>query len=237
MYRLGEKQVLGERLRNAIADLILSGAVSPGARLDEQALADRFGVSRTPVREALHELAAAGLVEMRPRRPTIVRRFSRAELADSFEAIGEIEGLCARYAAERMNRAERLQLQAILDQAEAALHQSDCGAYRDLDAELHRLIHRGAHNKSLERIAEQMRMQTAPYSSAPYTMPNYSARLRIPHAQHEAVVKAILERDAAAAHARMVDHIASSILTIQEILSLTEEAGGPEAQIASTAVA
>ena len=133
--------MLGERLRNTIADLILSGAVSPGARLDEQTLADRFGVSRTPVREALHELAAAGLVEMRPRRPTIVRCFSRAELADSFEAIGEIEGLCARYAAERMNRAERLQLQTVLGRAEAAVCQNDGRAYRDLDAEFHRLIH------------------------------------------------------------------------------------------------
>jgi DNA-binding GntR family transcriptional regulator len=229
--------MLGERLRNTIADLILSGAVSPGARLDEQTLADRFGVSRTPVREALHELAAAGLVEMRPRRPTIVRCFSRAELADSFEAIGEIEGLCARYAAERMNRAERLQLQTVLGRAEAAVCQNDGRAYRDLDAEFHRLIHAGAHNKSLERIAEQMRMQTAPYSSAPYTMPTYSAQLGIPHGQHEAVVKAILDRDAASAHARMVDHIASSSITIQEILAMKEEQDRSKASGASTAVA
>lgn len=225
------------RLRNAIADLVLSGALAPGMRLDEQTLADRFKVSRTPVREALRELSAAGLVEMRPRRPTIVRRLSRAELADSFEAIGEIEGLCARYAAERMSHAERLQLRAVLEQANAALLQNDCRAYRDLDAEMHRLIHVGAHNKSLERIAEQMRMQTAPYSSAPYTMPSHSAQLGIPHAQHEAVVNAILDRDAAAAHARMVDHIASSSLTIQEILTRKEEASRPTAGSTSTAVA
>jgi DNA-binding GntR family transcriptional regulator len=229
--------MLGDRLRNAIADLILSGAVGPGARLDEQALADRFDVSRTPVREALHELAAAGLVEMRPRRPTIVRRFSRAELADSFEAIGEIEGLCARYAAERMNRAERMELQAILEQAETALRENDCRAYRDLDAEIHRLIHVGAHNKSLERIADQLRMQTAPYSSAPYTMPNYSAQLHIPHAQHEAVVHAILDHDAASAHARMVDHIASNSLTVQSILAMKEDLEESEEGSASAAVA
>jgi DNA-binding GntR family transcriptional regulator len=210
------------RLRNAIADLVLSGTIGPGERLDEQSLASRFGVSRTPIREALRELAAAGLVEMSPRRPTTVRRFSRAELAESFEAIGEIEGLCARYAAERMSHAERMQLQTILQQAEVALQQNDCLAYRDCDAELHSLIHSGAHNKSLERVAEQMRMQTAPYSSAPYTLPNYSAQLKIPHLQHEAVVKAILDRDAAAAHARMIDHIASSSLTVQEILTIKE---------------
>lgn len=207
------------RLRNAIADLVLSGTLGPGARLDEQSLATQFGVSRTPIREALRELAAAGLVEMSPRRPTTVRRFSREQLAESFEAIGEIEGLCARYAAERMSRAERLQLQTILQQAEEALRQNDCLAYRDCDAELHSLIHSGAHNKSLERVAEQMRMQTAPYSSAPYTLPNYSTQLRIPHTQHEEVVKAILDRDASRAHARMIDHIASSSLTVQQILA------------------
>jgi DNA-binding GntR family transcriptional regulator len=216
------------RLRNAIADLVLSGTIGPGERLDEQSLASRFGVSRTPIREALRELAAAGLVEMSPRRPTTVRRFSREELAESFEAIGEIEGLCARYAAERMSHAERMQLQSILQQADEALRQNDCLAYRDCDAELHSLIHAGAHNKSLERVAEQMRMQTAPYSSAPYTLPNYSAQLKIPHSQHQAVVKAILDRDAAGAHARMIDHIASSSLTVQEILTAKESSESKE---------
>jgi DNA-binding GntR family transcriptional regulator len=229
--------MLGERLRNAIADLILSGALSPGARLDEQALADRFEVSRTPVRQALHELAAAGLVEMRPRRPTIVRRLGPAELADSFEAIGEIEGLCARYAAERMTHAERLQLRAALERAEVVLGTNDCLAYRDLDAQLHRLIHVGSHNGCLSRIAEQMRLQTAPYSSAPYTMPNYTPELSVPHAQHEAIVKAILDRDPAAAQSRMIDHIGSSILTIQNILAMKDGRNGSQEDDASTAVA
>jgi DNA-binding GntR family transcriptional regulator len=226
--------MLGERLRNAIADLILSGAFSPGARLDEQALADRFEVSRTPVREALHQLAAAGLVEMRPRRPTIVRRLSAAELADSFEAMGEIEGLCARYAAERMTHAERLQLRAVLEQADSVVRRNDCLAYRDLDAEFHRLIHLGSHNASLARLAEQVRLQTAPYSTAPYTMPNYTPQLSIPHAQHEAILSAILKRDSAAAHAHMLDHIGESGLTIQSILAMK---GEPADESGTTAVA
>jgi DNA-binding GntR family transcriptional regulator len=228
--------MLGERLRNAIADLILSGAVSPGARLDEQALADRFEVSRTPVREALHQLAAAGLVEMRPRRPTIVRRLSATELADSFEAMGEIEGLCARYAAERMSHAERLQLRAVLEQAEDVVRRNDCVAYRDLDAEFHCQIHIGSHNASLRRLADQMRQQTAPYSSAPYTMPGYTPQLSVPHAQHEAVLAAILRRDSAAAHSHMLDHIGASSLTIQRILAMKGE-GAVSRESGVTAVA
>ncbi|PSJ65130.1 GntR family transcriptional regulator [Kumtagia ephedrae] len=211
--------MLGERLKNGIADLILAGSLRPGDRLDEQELAERFGVSRTPVREALHQLAVAGLVEMRPRRPTLVRRLSNADLADSFEALGEIEGLCARYAAERMTHAERLQLREIMQRAAAAVAGDDAATYRELDAEFHSLIHAGAHNVSLRRIAEQVRMQTAPYSSAPYTMQGYTPQISVPHGQHEAVVAAVLDRDPARAQAAMIDHISLSSITIQGILN------------------
>lgn len=210
--------MLGERLRNGIADLILAGSLKPGDRLDEQELAERFGVSRTPVREALHQLAAAGLVEMRPRRPTLVRRLSSDDLADSFEALGEIEGLCARYAAERMTHAERLKLREVMQEAAAAVGRNDAATYRELDAEFHALIHAGAHNASLRRIAEQIRTQTAPYSSAPYTMTGYTPQISVPHSQHEAVVAAILDRDPARAQAAMIDHIGHSTITIRDIL-------------------
>jgi DNA-binding GntR family transcriptional regulator len=215
--------MLAEQLKNSIADLILAGALRPGDRLDEQELAERFGVSRTPVREALHQLAAAGLVETRPRRATLVRRLSNDDLADSFEALGEIEGLCARYAADRMAHAERLQLREVMERAAEVVRRDDALAYRELDAEFHALIHSGAHNASLRRIAEQMRMQTAPYSSAPYTIQGYTPQISIPHGQHEQIADAILNRDPGRAQVAMIDHIGLSSITIRTILS---ERGG-----------
>lgn len=211
--------LLGDQLRNGIADLILSGALRPGDKLDEQKLAERFGVSRTPVREALHHLASSGLVEMRPRRRAVVRRLSDVELAESFETLGELEALCARYAAERMTHAERLQLKNLIEKADRVAAENDAHAYRALDAEFHDLIHAGSHNASLMRLAKQIRMQTAPYSSAPYTIPGYVPQISVPHAQHCRIAEAILARNSELAHASMIDHIGHSSNTIRQILA------------------
>ena len=76
---------LAETIRQRLADDILRGVYPPGARLDENGLAKRFGLSRTPVREALRQLTSAGLVEMRPRRGVIVSLPTESTLAEMFE--------------------------------------------------------------------------------------------------------------------------------------------------------
>ncbi|WP_163266559.1 GntR family transcriptional regulator [Chelativorans alearense] len=223
--------MLGNRLKNEIADLILSGRMWPGERLDEQSLASRFGVSRTPVREALQQLGAAGLVEMRPRRSARVRALSMPELESSFEAMGEIEAICARYAAERMTQAERISLKLLIDQSRIASEQGDRVTSRDLDARIHALLHTGAHNEALCSIANEMRMRVELYSSAPYTLPNFDTQLHVPHSQHEQIVEAVLNRDPEAAHRLMIDHIGGSFLVVKGILeqgSALATAGGDE---------
>ena len=94
-----------------IADDILSGRLAPGAKLDEQTLAARFEVSRTPVREALRQLLGTGLVESIPRRGAVVTSFGPERLSQLYEAIGELETLCARLAAQRMTAIERKELE------------------------------------------------------------------------------------------------------------------------------
>src|SRR5689334_1128467 len=92
-----------EELRLALADEIINGSLAPGATLEETALAQRFNVSRTPVREALRQLAASGLVETRPHRGAVVANLSHERLAAMFEAMAELEAICAGLAAERMS--------------------------------------------------------------------------------------------------------------------------------------
>mgnify|MGYP001161030420 CR=1 FL=1 len=210
--------MLGSRLKNEIADLILSGRLKPGQRLDEQGLAARFGVSRTPVREALQQLGAAGLVEVRPRRSARVRTLSMSELENSFEAMGEIEAVCARLAAERMTEAERLALRQLVEESQSASLQGDRLASRELDARIHALLHVGAHNPALRTVADEMRTRVELYSSAPYTLPDFDTRLEVPHREHERIVEAVLDRDPAAAQRLMVAHIGQSFLTVKGIL-------------------
>src|SRR4030081_62623 len=108
-----DKATRAEELRLQLADEIVRGALPPGAGLDETDIARRFKVSRTPVREALRQLAASGLVDARAHRGAVVARPSIARLTGMFEAMAELEALCAGLAAERMQPSERHRLEAI----------------------------------------------------------------------------------------------------------------------------
>jgi DNA-binding GntR family transcriptional regulator len=89
-----------ERLAALIAEDILSSKLRPGDRLDECGLAEKYGTSRTPVREALRQLSSDGLVEIRPKKGAIVAKLTIRELVELLEVIAELEGACGRLAAK-----------------------------------------------------------------------------------------------------------------------------------------
>src|SRR5258707_12934921 len=132
---------LAETIRQNLADDILHGVYPPGARLDENGLARRFNLSRTPVREALRQLTSAGLVEMRPRRGVIVSLPTESTLAEMFEVMGELEASCARLAAQRMSPAERVNLEFV--------HRRSFDAVRAHGTECHRPLNLGCSAGSL----------------------------------------------------------------------------------------
>ena len=107
-------------IRNALQEEIETGKLPPGSPLDERALAARFQVSRTPVREALQQLAARDLVRIAPRQGMSVARLSISQVRAIMETIGELEGVCARLAARRLDDALRTQLDAALQQCQDA---------------------------------------------------------------------------------------------------------------------
>ena len=114
-----------DEMVRAIADRIVTGVLRPGEKLDEIKLAGRYDVSRTPVREALRQLSAMGLVDRRPNRGAIVAVVEPAHLTSMFESMAELEAICARLSAERMNPAERRALES-RHQASAALVRYSC---------------------------------------------------------------------------------------------------------------
>jgi DNA-binding GntR family transcriptional regulator len=99
-------------LRDAIEDLIATGDLHPGDHLDETELATRFGVSRTPIREALIQLASMGLVMIRPRRGAVVAEVAPEQLVEMFEVMAELEAMCGRLAARRMSSDDQAVLQS-----------------------------------------------------------------------------------------------------------------------------
>ena len=99
---------IADRIFDLIVDSILTGELHPGDALNEQSIADRFDVSRTPVREALQRLKIAGLAERGARRSFKVSRLDALALRDLFEVMGEIEAICAEYCARRMSAQEKM---------------------------------------------------------------------------------------------------------------------------------
>src|SRR5262249_8848106 len=156
-------KTLAETIRQRLADDILHGVYPPGARLDEKRLAERFRLSRTPVREALRQLISTGLVEMQPHRGATVSLPTEAALAEMFEVMGELEGRCARLAAQRISPAERVRLEAVHRLCAEAVHTGDRERYRTLNFDFHDVIYRAAHNDFLFATTFAVRQRIAPF--------------------------------------------------------------------------
>jgi DNA-binding GntR family transcriptional regulator len=204
--RLHVPKTLADRLRMQISDEIVRGELGPGVALDEMALARRFNVSRTPVREAIRLLVASGLVDARPHRSAIVARPDQRQLVGMFEALRELEALCAGYAAERMTKAERAQLQRIHRTLRPVVRSGDAQRYHETNESFHAAIYAGSHNAYLERLTAETRARVAPFSRAQFRT---LGRLAKSHAEHERVVAAILDGERAAAVTAMRAHIES----------------------------
>jgi DNA-binding GntR family transcriptional regulator len=202
-------------LEQRIADDILSGRIAPGAKLDEQMLAERFNVSRTPVREALRQLLGTGLVESIPRRGAVVTSFGPERLSQLYETIGELETLCARLAAQRMTAIERKELELALVPLLAAAVAGDRDAYLERSDALHDIIHRGCHNPFLVDLVRAYRMRSLPFRNLqPYTR----ERVKNSSDEHRRMVAAIVAHDADEATRVMREHVATSLLRALETI-------------------
>jgi DNA-binding GntR family transcriptional regulator len=127
-------------LRDALEDRILTGNFRPGDRLDEAAIARDYNVSRTPVRQALFQLAVIGLVEHIPRRGAFVREIGPKRLSEMFEVMAELEALCARNAARRADASDLAELGAHHEACGKAAADGDSDAYYYANERFHAAI-------------------------------------------------------------------------------------------------
>lgn len=202
---------LANALRRRLGDEILEGRYAAGAQLNEQSIADRFNVSRTPVREALKQLQAAGLVEMRPHRNATVARLDEKRLESMFEAAAEMEIWAARLAAKRMTLIERHRLKHAFEDGAKALGQNDPEAYSRANRSFHQAIIDGAHNEFLVTMSNIVRFPAAPYRKAQFTRPE---RMQGSHEEHAAILEAISNGLADEASVAMERHLSAAIATV-----------------------
>jgi DNA-binding GntR family transcriptional regulator len=213
---------LSDEIFHALVNDILSGTVEPGARLDEPSICQKFGVSRTPIREALRRLSGTGLVEVTPRKGVTVARIDIDELNDMFEALAEFEALCAKRSAVRMTMLEKKRLQVLNLGRERKL--SD--ASEDLAAlnnEFHEAIYQGGHNSSIASVTRGFRQRLAPFRALQFVpgQTEYSFH------EHDRIVEAIVNSDPDHAYAAMRDHVTGTGLQVIEHFTRKGEVSPP----------
>ena len=202
-------------IRATLQDEIESGRLGPGAALDERALATRFDVSRTPVREALQQLAARGLVRIAPRQGVFVSRLSVNRVRAMLEYIGELESLCAKLAARRLDDEVTRTLDAAIAQCEeAATH--GAAEYALANTVFHEAVYAGCRN---EYLAEQIRQARRLIQR--YRVRDFQTKAQIAASleDHRKIARAIQAGDEALAAETMLLHVPAGTTGFSEFLA------------------
>lgn len=218
----GLEKKRSETLRETIEELIAVGELSPGDPLDETVLAQRFGVSRTPIREALIQLASAGLVEMRPRRGALVAQIGPQRLIEMFEVMGELESMCARLAARRMTADDHQRLLAAHRACQASRDAGDANAYYYLNEVFHRTIYGLGCNGFLNEEAIKLHRRLGPYRRLQLRVRD---RMATSYDEHEGIVEALLAGDAVRAAERAHDHVVVQGQRFADLMASLSRAG------------
>jgi DNA-binding GntR family transcriptional regulator len=193
-----------EQLRERIEELIATGRFAPGMRLDETELAARFKVSRTPLREALFQLASMGIVATQPRRGTIVAQVTPQRLVEMFEVMAELEAMCGRLAARRMSAAEHKALLAIHKACEKASAGRDPDDYYHHNEQFHYAIYAASHNAFLIEQTTALHRRLRPYRRLQLRVRN---RVPASFREHQVIVDALLAGDEDRAEQCLRQHI------------------------------
>ena len=203
-------------IRTALQEEIESGKLPPGTPLDERALAARFQVSRTPVREALQQLAVHELVRIAPRQGVTVARLSVSEVRAIMETVGELESLAAKLAARRVDDALRQQLDEALQRCQDAAVQGGSADYAQANTQFHEAIYAGSRNSYVAELIRKARRQIQRYRIKDFhTKSQMSKSLQ----DRLKVARAIQEGDEAAAAQAMLLHVPTGSTGFSEFLA------------------
>lgn len=209
------------RLKAQIEEEIATGILRPGTRLDEASLAARFGVSRTPIREALQQLSIAGLIEHRPHRGAIVSTPDPKRLLEMFELMAEFESICARLAARRMLIGDEAELVKTMEACRVAAASGDTDAYYYENERFHHAIYASSGNSFIADQATALHRRLAPFRRLQLRVRN---RMSNSLAEHEAIVEALKAGDGQLAALRAYEHVSVQGERFSDLLASLDRA-------------
>lgn len=213
-------QEVAERLRQRI----FAHELPPGTWVDEQALAEQYGISRTPLREALKVLASEGLVTLKPRRGCYVTEISERDLDEVFSIMSMLEGECARLSATKATEGDFVRLRGIHADLEKAAEKGDIDRFFEANQAFHLALQEIADNRWLLHVIEDLRKVIK--LSRHHSLFS-EGRLEQSLAEHRDIMGALLARDSARAEKHMRTHILSgraALARIAEMRSATQPA-------------
>lgn len=202
---------LAVALSDALRDLILEGHLPEGEKIREKALTERFGVSRTPLREAMKVLAAEGLIELIPNRGAVVSRQSEKELAESFRVLAALERLVGELAAGLATDDEIARVAAMTSDLRPTVERGDRAAYFALNQSIHAALLHMARNETLSRTH-------AAVASRLYRA-RYQANLKVTRwhralEEHERILAALQARDATRLGRLLHEHLMAKLESV-----------------------
>lgn len=217
-----------DRIADSLEEMVFTGHFEQGQRLDETSLAQLFGVSRTPVREALQRLVGVDLAEQRPRRGVFVKQPLSRRIEEMFEAMAEIEAVCGRLAAERMTKSDLRVLSDINEECKAAIDSDDPDAYSRHNEAFHLAIFAMAGNAFLAEEAGRLYRRLKPFRRVKFRL---TERMRQSVREHDAFLNAISSRDPETAAYELRRHIGTQGPRFpQQMEKLRETAAKPNAE-------
>ena len=213
---------LSNTIKTLLLERIVSGEYGPGERIVESRLARELEISQSPVREALRDLAAIGLIDIESRRGARVRQPTAKELRDVSEVRAELDALAARLASQRLTQDQIDELVETHERMSKALKSGDYVGMSQADAQFHRLIVGACGNEAVERVFAQL----DPFARTFITLTSPNVTLDGILQQHEGILQALVAGDgdlaAERAHAHQC-HVRSIFFDDEEVLEGLEE--------------
>jgi DNA-binding GntR family transcriptional regulator len=191
---------------------IINGHYQPGESLVESKLADELGVSRTPIREAIRLLELEGLVETIPNKGAIVLGISDKDVEDIYAIRKLIEGLAARWAAERINAVDKKELEKIIDLMEFYAQKGDLDELADLDNKFHQIIYEASGSKILNLTLSNLHQYVQLARLESLRVPN---RLKQTLSEHRAILDSFLSGNLEHAENALTQHVQNAALNIK----------------------
>lgn len=213
---------LSVELADRLREMIVSGELPGDAKVPERALTERFGVSRTPLREALKILSTEGFVRLVPNRGARVCRLTVAEVEEAFPVIAALEGLAGELACRHLTRREIAAIRVLHERMRRAFEAGDMPRYFALNQAIHAAILAAARNPTL---AQHHQMLSQRVRRARYMANMTDTRWRQAMDEHEAIIEALEAREGPRLAVILRRHLLNKMETVKAALADTDAAG------------